>query len=799
MARGRGTSAMPPPPRAPARGGGRAAPVPAAPRRRPRPRPAPPARAPPRDARAGPRGPRGPRRPPARTPSPPPPASPCRCATARSSPGSPPGRSPARARSPRSRSADASSRRRRPAPPTTLNQPIGVDVATAKAATLSLDYKVASGEGRRARSWSPTTTPADGRAPPRSRSRPAIPPATGRRGRATCVALVRAPRASRKCRIVDRRRDRPPRQRRPHRTLGRVSDAGAKGGVRASARAAVVAAHLRGQGPLPRRRRGRGARRRARHARGGPPLGLGGRAGRPGRRPHRPRAPVPLSRGRRAVGAARGPPRPRRDPRRRAASASCRRRSAIAPRDLRQIAFFYTTPGFCDEAMHVFRATGLVSSAAQGDEDERIEVAGRSRSTTSRRMIDAGEIREGKTLVALLLELAGRRPGGLTDRRQPSSLLTARSFEDGPARRILHVRPWRPHAKGDALTIQRLFAIAFIFSVPRAPGRTLGASVVARTGESDQHLAREVAQLWGGRTSRWRRAPPWSARARWRSRSRRRTPRADGDDARSPRTVSTACPLLLDGEPVRVDLELDQRRKGLLWYATYGVAFAGTYRLHNPDRRGEDRRRPLCLPFRGGAVRRLHAQGRWARAGHGERPGPGGQGDGVPSCPGPRSTVEVAYRSRGIGPWTYSFGPPSGVAQVRDFTLDMTTDFDRIDFPGGTHLSVLQGGGRTRLAAALALRQPGHGAEARDGPAAAHQSRAPGRADHLLRAGVAALLLHGDGRAGDAPAASPCIPSTTSSWPPPSSPSTSCSPISWTTWTCTPPSPCRPRSACSWS
>src|SRR5262249_11501232 len=43
-------------------------------------------------------------------------------------------------------------------------------------------------------------------------------------------------------------------------------------------------------------------------------------------------------------------------------------------RDLRRIAFFYTTPGFCDEAMHVFRGTHLVPSAAKGDEDERIEV-----------------------------------------------------------------------------------------------------------------------------------------------------------------------------------------------------------------------------------------------------------------------------------------------------------------------------------------------------------------------------------------------------------------------------------------
>jgi ADP-ribose pyrophosphatase len=75
--------------------------------------------------------------------------------------------------------------------------------------------------------------------------------------------------------------------------------------------------------------------------------------------------------------------------------------------ELRKIAFFYTTPGFCDEAMHVFRAARLVAAAAKGDEDERIEVRAFPLSDLER-MIDGGEIREGKTLVALLLELRGR-------------------------------------------------------------------------------------------------------------------------------------------------------------------------------------------------------------------------------------------------------------------------------------------------------------------------------------------------------------------------------------------------------
>jgi ADP-ribose pyrophosphatase len=75
---------------------------------------------------------------------------------------------------------------------------------------------------------------------------------------------------------------------------------------------------------------------------------------------------------------------------------------------LEKIAFFYTTPGFCDEAMHVFRATGLVPDRAAADDDERIETATVTLDR-ARAMIASGELREGKTLVAVLLELQRRR------------------------------------------------------------------------------------------------------------------------------------------------------------------------------------------------------------------------------------------------------------------------------------------------------------------------------------------------------------------------------------------------------
>ena len=79
----------------------------------------------------------------------------------------------------------------------------------------------------------------------------------------------------------------------------------------------------------------------------------------------------------------------------------------LRPRLLEPLLTFWTTPGFCDELMHLFRATGLASVPARPEADERIEAA-LFTLQEAEQMIRRGEIREGKTLVALLLELQRR-------------------------------------------------------------------------------------------------------------------------------------------------------------------------------------------------------------------------------------------------------------------------------------------------------------------------------------------------------------------------------------------------------
>ncbi len=78
------------------------------------------------------------------------------------------------------------------------------------------------------------------------------------------------------------------------------------------------------------------------------------------------------------------------------------------------LGWFYTTPGLTDEKMHAFVASRLVHVGQRLEDDESIEVVCVPRAETLG-MIDRGEIRDGKTIAAILL--AERRgmlasPGG---------------------------------------------------------------------------------------------------------------------------------------------------------------------------------------------------------------------------------------------------------------------------------------------------------------------------------------------------------------------------------------------------
>ena len=232
------------------------------------------------------------------------------------------------------------------------------------------------------------------------------------------------------------------------------------------------------------------------------------------------------------------------------------------------------------------------------------------------------------------------------------------------------------------MSLPRLVAIGFIYLCAAVAWSILGGSIVHRTGESDERLAREVALLWGGQHNQI--APDASIeRPRVVTETVEEKDRS-GRTVRRPvtRTVLDRVAVPLGSSRVAVQLRLDPRRKGLLWYDTYGVDFSARYTLRNPD--SAERKLLVHLPFPSaeaiydGFV--FQVNGQEATASPDLKDGAMAQATLPPRG---EAVVTVSYRSRGLGEWTYSFAA-SGIAQVRDFQLDMTTDFAAIDFPPGT-------------------------------------------------------------------------------------------------------------------
>lgn len=69
--------------------------------------------------------------------------------------------------------------------------------------------------------------------------------------------------------------------------------------------------------------------------------------------------------------------------------------------ELRYLTTIYTTPGFTDERIHLYLATGLTEIAHAREADEFMEVVTLPWREVGR-LVQAGEIKDGKTLVALM-------------------------------------------------------------------------------------------------------------------------------------------------------------------------------------------------------------------------------------------------------------------------------------------------------------------------------------------------------------------------------------------------------------
>jgi hypothetical protein len=231
--------------------------------------------------------------------------------------------------------------------------------------------------------------------------------------------------------------------------------------------------------------------------------------------------------------------------------------------------------------------------------------------------------------------------------------------------------------------IKRLFAIAFIYAVTCVAWAILGGTIFERTNASSATLADRVGSTWG--TSQEQPAPSATV-----EKVERRV--VDGPDPAVPpdrngnattrthtEVVRTHIPIALEQTRATVGFDLQYRQKGLLWYSTYGVAFSGTYRFRNTADVDD-----ATLAFRLPAAQAMYDDLRVLLDGE---PVPYNTVDqrllvDTRLKPGETATLQVSYHSQGLDKWQYTFG--ENVTSVKDFQLDMRTNFAAVDFPENT-------------------------------------------------------------------------------------------------------------------
>jgi len=215
------------------------------------------------------------------------------------------------------------------------------------------------------------------------------------------------------------------------------------------------------------------------------------------------------------------------------------------------------------------------------------------------------------------------------------------------------------------MTVWRLIGIIFIFICITIAWGILGTSITVRTDSGYDLLNQQVEDLWG--SEHYQRAPTVTLK----------TIQIDGD-----REKEVITPVEVESSDIQVAFQLQHRRKGLLWYSTYDVDFDAVYIVKNPlDERAEGTVTfyfPASSTIYDAFEFRVDEMDITANADN--------TSDGIKAVveilPGGEIPIHIAYKSRGLDHWIYSFS--DGITTVKNFSLNAVTDFNEYDFPQQT-------------------------------------------------------------------------------------------------------------------
>ena len=203
---------------------------------------------------------------------------------------------------------------------------------------------------------------------------------------------------------------------------------------------------------------------------------------------------------------------------------------------------------------------------------------------------------------------------------------------------------------------KRIAAIVFIFACSTVAWVALGSTLMYRTYSANDNLNSRVQSVWGAPQSQ---APPTAS---YQLITERPVEVREGDkNSKKLEKLQTRVYLPLEASQINVDLGLEYRQKGLLWYSTYRVVFSGRYTFRNPSTGDQ----PVTFVFKLPSKEAIYDDMIIAVDDQPLQVTTSDDGlRGTLNIPAGKSAVlHAAYRSQGLDTWRYHLGDE--VAEVK--------------------------------------------------------------------------------------------------------------------------------------